>query len=398
MYEMYFKNRLHFKNILQRVYQESSGGVFMAAKKEIELNTDEHTVRFEGLTLQLHPTIFQYLSNKKKVLVKDQQSVIQNALNVGILAAMQGRVYETVKLFNSEIHAEYSLLSTHMEVLENKLKTDNKFKTDLEENVVIALREHCSQQGYSDIIAETGTVGKDGNKTGDGLATIQVDASKQTKIPIEIKFASTYQTGEKRNITANKIRPSSDTMIAQLLESRKNRDGSYGIFVIDEELNPIDGPGIQYFPEVRGFMVTVNVLNNDYENLAMCYEVARKMAIAGRTSEQVDMGMLQFFVRDLVNLLGRQKFLKDQGAEIVKTLKTNQNKTLTEVEKILITLDTELKGLQEAMAWVEKCLESLLSNGELSAEEAFEMYTQKNAQIDYDAKKKEMTEFYKTLE
>jgi hypothetical protein len=66
MYEMYFKNRLHFKNILQRVYQESSGGVFMAAKKEIELNTDEHTVRFEGLTLQLHPTIFQYLSNKKK--------------------------------------------------------------------------------------------------------------------------------------------------------------------------------------------------------------------------------------------------------------------------------------------------------------------------------------------
>jgi hypothetical protein len=362
------------------------------------LNTDEHTVRFEGLTLQLHPTIFQYLSNKKKVLVKDQQSVIQNALNVGILAAMQGRVYETVKLFNSEIHAEYSLLSTHMEVLENKLKTDNKFKTDLEENVVIALREHCSQQGYSDIIAETGTVGKDGNKTGDGLATIQVDASKQTKIPIEIKFASTYQTGEKRNITANKIRPSSDTMIAQLLESRKNRDGSYGIFVIDEELNPIDGPGIQYFPEVRGFMVTVNVLNNDYENLAMCYEVARKMAIAGRTSEQVDMGMLQFFVRDLVNLLGRQKFLKDQGAEIVKTLKTNQNKTLTEVEKILITFDTELKGLQEAMAWVEKCLESLLSNGELSAEEAFEMYTQKNAQIDYDAKKKEMTEFYKTLE
>jgi hypothetical protein len=110
------------------------------------------------------------------------------------------------------------------------------------------------------------------------------------------------------------------------------------------------------------------------------------------------MGMLQFFVRDLVNLLGRQKFLKDQGAEIVKTLKTNQNKTLTEVEKILITFDTELKGLQEAMAWVEKCLESLLSNGELSAEEAFEMYTQKNAQIDYDAKKKEMTEFYKTLE
>ena len=369
----------------------------MAAKKDIHLNSDESSVTFENLTLQLHPTIFQYLSDTKKVKVGEQQSVLEKALNVGILAALQGRVYETVKLFNSELSGEYSLLSTHMEVLEHKLKTDNKFKTDLEEDVVTALRDHCSERGYSDTIAETGTIGKDGNKTGDGLATIQVDASKQTKIPIEIKFASTYQIGEKRSVTKNKIRPSTDTMMSQLLESRQNRDGSYGIFVIDEELNPIDGPGIQYFPEVRGFMVIVNVLNNDYENLCMCYEVARQMAIAGRPSDDVDMGMLQFFVRDLVNLLGRQKFLKDQGANIVKTLKTNQAKTLTEVETLLITFDTELKGLQESMVWVEKCLQSLLSNGELSADEAFSLYTKKDAQIDYDAKKKEMEEFYKAL-
>ena len=89
----------------------------MAAKKNIHLNSDESSVTFENLTLQLHPTIFQYLSDTKKVKVGEQQSVLEKALNVGILAALQGRVYETVKLFNSELSGEYSLLSTHMEVL-----------------------------------------------------------------------------------------------------------------------------------------------------------------------------------------------------------------------------------------------------------------------------------------
>jgi hypothetical protein len=36
----------------------------------------------------------------------------------------------------------------------------------------------------------------------------------------------------------------------------------------------------------------------------------------------------------------------------------------------------------------------LISTGELSAKDAFEVYTQKNAQIDYDAKKKELAEHY----
>jgi hypothetical protein len=60
----------------------------------------------------------------------------------------------------------------------------------------------------------------------------------------------------------------------------------------------------------------------------------------------------------------------------------------------LTTFDTELKGLQESLAWVQKCLEGLISTGKLSAKDAFEVYTQKNAQIDYDAKKKELQTFY----
>ena len=43
--------------------------------------------------------------------------------------------------------------------------------------------------------------------TGDALATITIDSSKQTKIAIEVKFASNYTKGEKRNITAGKVKP-----------------------------------------------------------------------------------------------------------------------------------------------------------------------------------------------
>ena len=369
----------------------------MAKKNEIEVNDDDCTVTFNDLTITLHPTIYQYLTDTSNVKKGDRASVIEKALNVGLLAAQQGRVAHAVKLFNSEMRGEYDFLSAHIDVLQHKLETDNKFKTDLEEDVVIALISHCTEMGYDDVVIPTGTKGEDGNKTGDALATITIDSTKQTKIAIEVKFAQTYQKGAKRNITKERMKPASDTVYAQILESRAVLDGSLGIFVIDEDLNPFDGPGIQYLPDIRGFIVKVNGLTGDYDNLCMCYEVARQMAIAGRTEDGVDMALLQFLVSDLCTLLGRQKFIKDQGAEIVKSIKSNQTKTVKEVEKILVNFDSELRGLQEAMAWVQKCLTGLIETGELSAKDAFELYTQKGAQIDYDAKKKELQTFYKEL-
>ena len=49
------------------------------------------------------------------------------------------------------------------------------------------------------------------------------------------------------------------------------------------------------------------------------------------------------------------------------------------------------------MAWIQKCLSGLIETGQLSAEDAFEVYFQKGAQIDYEAKKKELQTFYKDL-
>ena len=98
----------------------------------------------------------------------------------------------------------------------------------------------------------------------------------------------------------------------------------------------------------------MNVLNGDYDNLCMCYEVARQIAISGRPEEGVDMALLQFLVNDLCSLLGRQKYIKDQGAKIIKSIKTNQSKTIKEVEKILVDFDTELRASKRQWL-VQKC-------------------------------------------
>jgi len=369
----------------------------MASNRNIVLDDDKFTITLSDLELSLHPTVYQYLTDRKNVKVSERASAIERALNVGLLAAQHGRLAQAVRLFNSELSGEYDLLSTHMDVLQHKLEKDNKFKTDLEEDVVTALITHCSEMGHSDVVVATGTAGKDGNKTGDALATITIDPTRQARVAIEVKFASTYQRGESQNVTAGNIRPKRDTVYSQILEARSVQDGSLGIFVIDENLNPFDGPGIQYLPDIRGFIVKVNVLNGDYENLCMCYEVARQLAISERTEEGVDMALLQFLVNDLSSLLGRQKYIKDRGAEIVKSIKANQAKTIKEVERILVDFDAELAGLQGAMAWVQRCLSGLIETGELSAKDAFEIYTQKGAQIDYESKRKELDSFYEDL-
>ena len=177
----------------------------MYKKKDIEVDDDDNTITFNDFTIKLHPTVYQYFTSKK-IKIGDRADIIEKALNVGLLAAQQGRVAQAVKLFNSAMDGEYNLLSTHMDVLQHKLQKDNKFKTDLEDDVVIALISHCTEMGYDDVVVPTGTQGKDGNKTGDALATITIDSTKQTKIAIEVKFASNYTKGDKRNITAGKVK------------------------------------------------------------------------------------------------------------------------------------------------------------------------------------------------
>lgn len=363
----------------------------MAAPK-VGINEEDNTITMDGLTFNLHPLTFEHLKKQK---AGDRKQTIEQAINVGLLAAAQGRLSATISAISENLQGEYSLLSQQVEVLQGKLAKDNKYKGDRELDVQTALREFAAEMGYSDLIEATGTVGDTkGNKTGDVLATIHVNERKLERIAIEVKFASTYSEGVSRNSTKGRLKPKGDTAISQLLEAQAVQDGAMGIFVVDVVLNPIDGPSIQYRPEVNGFIVKVNVLERDFSNLGVCYSIARSMVIAKRDGHQVDMTAVDFLIREVVSLLDRQKFIKDIGATILTDLKTAHDDAVTKVKDRLITFDSELAGLQDAMKWAMTCFQGLMKTGTLSADEMFELYMQKNAQIDYDAKQKELTGFY----
>ena len=62
---------------------------------------------------------------------------------------------------------------------------------------------------------------------------------------------------------------------------------------------------------------------------------------------------------------------------------------LSQVEDELKTFDAELLGLQKAIDLTMNAMTNYLKNGEITAEEALELYQQAEAQTLYDAKKLE---------
>ena len=60
---------------------------------------------------------------------------------------------------------ELALLQAYQKAIEDKFKTDSKFKTDQEITVCNALQGHVSEQNYTDNITVTGTRQEEGVQT-----------------------------------------------------------------------------------------------------------------------------------------------------------------------------------------------------------------------------------------
>ena len=143
----------------------------MAKKNKYELDDDGCTITLKDLKLNLHPSVYQYFTDTKNIKIGDRASAIEKALNVGLLAAQQGRLSQAMKLFNSEMSGEYDLLSTHMDVLQHKLEKDNKFKmwsANLESGLVTSQTKWKNEpwmikHGYEEIfdydINDNGVIG-----------------------------------------------------------------------------------------------------------------------------------------------------------------------------------------------------------------------------------------------
>jgi hypothetical protein len=122
------------------------------------------------------------------------------------------------------------------------------------------------------------------NKTGDILCRLDGDDSR--KIVIECKFDKNVRFGKlsENDWYGNKF----DTALSQLIESQANRECDQAIIVFDKSsvaASVLKAVGnITYRPKY-GFVVIVDSLRGDYQNLGVAYLLARELAAANPSLE-----------------------------------------------------------------------------------------------------------------
>ena len=373
-------------------------------KKGINLNNDENSVQI-GLSFELHPSVYGWFSDTKAVKAGDRASYITKALNTGLLALWQGRVSHALKQFKDEMQSELELVQMYTDSLQERLEKDNKYKTDQEVTVADALEAYIKEKKYSDTVDVTGTdADGDGNKTGDVLAIVK-DGRKAENLGIEVKFAANYGLGDSnagsgaggRKNTKTSFRSGADTAISQILETRSNRDSRLAIFVIDEHLNPLDGPPVRFFPAYSGFIVKVDTLSNDFTALEICYEIARQMTLSSRSLTGMDFDIIEFLLRDLALVLARQNFLKDAGETILKQIVKSHNENIKVVKEQVAQFDAELSALRTSIENTTEILSKFFRTGELSASEKFSTYVQTQAGAEWSSVKTQRTAWTEKL-
>ena len=373
-------------------------------KKGINLNSTENSVQI-GLSFELHPSVYGWFSDTKAVKAGDRASYITKALNTGLLALWQGRVSHALKQFKDEMQSELELVQMYTDSLQERLEKDNKYKTDQEVTVADALEAYIKEKKYSDTVDVTGTdADGDGNKTGDVLAIVK-DGRKAENLGIEVKFAANYGLGDSnagsgaggRKNTKTSFRSGADTAISQILETRSNRDSRLAIFVIDEHLNPLDGPPVRFFPAYSGFIVKVDTLSNDFTALEICYEIARQMTLSSRSLTGMDFDIIEFLLRDLALVLARQNFLKDAGETILKQIVKSHNDNIKVVKEQVAQFDAELSALRTSIENTTEILSKFFKTGELSASEKFSTYVQTQAGAEWSSVKTQRTAWTEKL-
>ena len=344
--------------------------------ESLELVGENHSIVLNNMEFFIDPTVYLWFSKTK---AGDRKSLLESALNIGLLAKMNGKVSQTLKRFQGELDSEIATIQAYMETFERDFRKDTKLKTDLENEILRELEEFSRTMKYDDKFKNTGGDKEKGNsQRGDVLATIVEDQIPRENLIVEVKFAQSYSIGDKRKVTTKGIRAETPNVYEQVLSSRDNRDSEFAIFVVDKVLNPMDlgGRDIVFIPEINGFIVTVSVESGDYEALKTCYDLARSMTL-GKRSLNFDYAVFSLLLQDLNETLNRQKFIREIGESILKTIETNHTNTMTAVSEHLIHFDTELTATKVVIKNTQKLLKKFFEEGTLTAEELYDNYRKK---------------------
>lgn len=363
-------------------------------ENDVQIIDDEYlNIR---LTVEdLHPSVLGWFNKKDSKNTKDFKiRRLHEAIRIGLLAQMQGRIGHAMNSYKEHLSEEMSLLKNYTNIFEQKFLENNKFKTDQEETLKSVLADYIQSQNYADSVQVTGTTAdSDGNKTGDIVATIN-HAGKAHDLAIEVKFSTNFPQGgvASKSNTAKSYRAQTDTAISQIIESRKNRKSRYAMIVLDKSLNiHSETPEIHFIPEAQGIIVKVDLLANDYSNLEIAYDLLRQMTVS-TIPINLDFAVLEYLLTDLSTVLGRQKRITESSKNIINQLEKSHKENVKEVISLSSMYEAELKALQVTITQTTRIMKQWLTTGNLSADDAFETYMKPKANAEWTVEKMKHTE------
>ena len=374
----------------------------LKAAKQPYVNVDEDTktIRFQGVIGDVHPGLIQWL-NQSKVTSEMRNDRVNEAIKLGLLAQWQGRISAAINSYKSHMDEEFALLQAYQKSIEDKFKTDNKFKTDQEITVCNALQRYVSEQNYSDVVRVVATKQEEGssNKTGDLLSVITHNGTNHN-LAIEVKFATDWPQGgvDSKSNVKTAFRADTDTSTSQLIESRMNRESRYSIIVLDHTLNlKSKTPGIVFLPEAQGFIVKVNLLDGDFSSLHTAYEVARAMTLAS-TRIDLDYSVLEFLIKDLDTVLNRQGRITSVVENISKQVIKSHRDNMKTIGEQMALYDADLKATRTSIAQTKDALTQFFKTGKFSPTAAFETYVKRKANQEWKVEKTSGLEWTDDLE
>lgn len=292
------------------------------------------------------------------------------ALYIGVLALRQDRLSSFMAKTNNELGTELETLKMMYEMKAELFAKSTVKGVEAEFDIAEYLADLAKANGHSDEIELTGNSAGalPKNKTGDILCKVNGDENRQ--VAIECKFDKSVRLGEIEDVDwyGNKF----DTALSQLIEAQANRQCDQAIIVFDRSsiapaLLKVIG-NIAFRPQY-GFIVVVDSLRGDYQNLGLAYLLARDMASADKQVE-LETDLLLILMDRIVaeaNRLLEIRSLVEDG------IKKSQD-VISRLEQGSLSMD-----------FCRSYLKKFLETGTLSKADLLDFYSGKDLKIKYQA-------------
>jgi hypothetical protein len=269
---------------------------------------------------------------------------------------------------NNELGTELETLKMMYEMKAELFAKSTVKGAEGEQHIQEYLENLVTENGHSDAIVLTanspGSIAR--NKTGDILC--RLDGNDSRKIVIECKFDKSVRFGDisENDWYGNK----SDTALSQLIESQANRECDQAIIVFDKSsvaASVLKAVGnITYRPKY-GFIVIVDSLRGDYENLGVAYLLARELA-AANPSLEIEHDLLLILMDRIIADANR---LADIRSLIEDGIKKSQ--------EVLGRLEQGRLSLEFCSSYLKKFLET----GTLTRNDLLDFYSGKDLKLKY---------------